>query len=189
MRRQQSADGIEKTWALNHLGPFLLTAELMPLMKNAVAARVITVASKAHRGGRLDLDDPEFRTRRFEVYGAYAQSKLANIMFTYALARRLGETSITANCLHPGVVASGFFRPVPVVGPLLAVLGRPLMVSEAEGARTPVHLAASGEVAGLSGGYYSKCALARSNTASHDVAAQERLWALSLAATGARAFA
>lgn len=186
--RKQSVDGIEMTWALNHLGPFLLTSQLLPLLTKAPAGRVVTVASTAHIGASLNFDDIEYQNGRYKAFGAYAQSKLANIMFTYALARHLEDSSVTANCLHPGVVASGFFRNVPVVGGMLALVGRPFMISQAQGAQTSIHLAASPDAAGMTGKYFDKSAPVQSNKVSYDKAHQEKLWALSLSQTGLEAF-
>lgn len=186
--RKLSDDGVEMTWALNHLGPFLLTSELLPLLQQAKAGRVVTVASTAHIGSSLNFDDIEFESGRYKSFGAYAQSKLANIMFTYALARRLEGTSVTANCLHPGVVASGFFRSIPVIGGLLSLTARLFMISEAEGAQTSIHLAGSPDVAGVNGKYFDKSMPTASNDVSYDETAQERLWALSLKQTGLETF-
>lgn len=183
--RQTSADGIEMTWALNHLGPFLLTAELLNVLQAAPEGRVVTVASAAHMQAKIHFDDPEFKTAAYRSFAVYSQSKLANIMFTFALARRLEGSHVMANCLHPGVVASGFFRGVPVVGGLFSVLGRPFLLSEAKGARTSVYVAGSADLSGQSGGYYANSALVQASAASRDVAAQEKLWALSVAQTGA----
>lgn len=186
--RKQSVDGIEMTWALNHLGPFLLTSELMPLLQAAPAARIITVASGAHNSANLNLDDVDYKQTKYRAFPAYAQSKLANIMFTYALARHLAGSTITANCVHPGVVASGFFRNIPLVGGLMSILGRPFMISETQGAETSIHVAASPEGAEVNGQYFKKSRATPSNEASYDEAAQEKLWALSLAQTGLDGF-
>lgn len=106
-RRRESADGIEMTFALNHLGYFLLTGLLLESLKANAAARIVNVASQAHRSGRIDLEDLQGR-RRYRGWSAYCQSKLANVLFTYRLAMLLEGTAVTANCLHPGFVASRF---------------------------------------------------------------------------------
>lgn len=183
-RRRETIDGIERTWAVNHLGPFLLTSLLMPLLQRAEAGRIVTVASGAHNYASLDFADLEL-TNGYAAARAYGQSKLANIMFTYALARRLEGSGITANCLHPGLVATRFFRFVPVLGPLMHWLSRPLMISPQQGAQTVIYLAADPEVVGKSGTYYYRCAPRASNAASQVIVDQERLWEISTARTGA----
>jgi NAD(P)-dependent dehydrogenase (short-subunit alcohol dehydrogenase family) len=155
----------------------------MPLIRITEGARIVTVASDAHFGARIDFSDPEMKTG-YAGFKAYSRSKLANVLFTFALARRLAGSGITANCLHPGVVASGFLRSVPFVGAILPVLARPFMITNAEGAKTSVFLASSETVAGQNGGYYDKSALTPSSAASLVEADQERLWA-SLEMTGA----
>ena len=179
MRRRESADGIEMTWALNHLGYFLLTHELLDLVKASAPARIVNVASSAHRGGAIDFDDLEGR-RAYSGRRAYAQSKLANILFTYELARRLEGSGVTANALHPGFVrtrfGSGNGLPVRLI---IAALMRLSGISVAEGGKTSVYLATSPEVDGASGGYYEACAAARSSAASRDEAVARRLWEVS----------
>lgn len=179
MRRRESADGIEMTWALNHLGYFLLTHELLDLVKASAPARIVNVASSAHRGGAIDFDDLEGR-RAYSGRRAYAQSKLANILFTYELARRLEGSGVTANALHPGFVrtrfGSGNGLPVRLI---IAALMRLSGISVAEGGKTSVYLATSPEVDGASGGYYEACALARSSAASRDESVARRLWQVS----------
>jgi len=184
MRRRESADGIEMTWALNHLGYFLLTHELLDLVKASAPARIVNVASAAHRGGAIDFDDLEGR-RAYSGRGAYAQSKLANILFTYELARRLEGSGVTANALHPGFVrtrfGSGNGLPVRLI---IAAMMRLSGISVAEGGRTSVYLATSPEVAGASGGYYEACAPATSSAASRDEAVARRLWQVSAERAG-----
>ena len=179
--RQVTIDGVEATLALNHVAYFLLTAELLDPLRAAAAAtgdaRVVVVASDAHEAVRsLALDDLQL-TRNWSPMRAYAQSKLANVMFAYALARRLAGTGVTANALHPGVIASGFATQTGGVLGTLFRLGRPLMTSPEQGARTSVFLASDPAIAGATGGYYKKQRARRSSGPSYDVAAQEALWA------------
>ena len=152
--RTLTEDGIETTWAVNHLAYFLLTAELIDLLKATGPARVVSVASRAHVGARIDFDDVQGE-RKFGGYRIYGQSKLANVLFTYELARRLEGSSVTANCLHPGVVATGFGRNnTDLFGRLFGTVMsgiRPFLMSPERGAETSIHLAASPEVAGVSG--------------------------------------
>lgn len=176
--RRVTVDGFEETFAVNHLGYFLTTACLREILVASGASRVVNVASRAHRGGRMNWDDLQSE-RRYRAFPAYAASKLANVLFTYELARRLEGTRVTANCLHPGVVASGFAQ---TYGGLAAVLWRMcgvFMKSNAEGAATSIHLATSPDVEGETGKYFAESKEARSTRASHDRDAARRLWEIS----------
>jgi NAD(P)-dependent dehydrogenase (short-subunit alcohol dehydrogenase family) len=174
--RQLSVDGIEMTLALNHLAYFLLTSEVLALLAAADQGRVVNVASAAHQGARLDLDDLQLE-KGYSGWGAYGRSKLANICFTYELARRLEGSRVTANCLHPGFVASafgnnnsGFFRL------LLGVAKRVAAISERDGARTSVHLATDPDLKLVSGQYFDACKPIRSSEVSYDKAIAAALW-------------
>jgi NAD(P)-dependent dehydrogenase (short-subunit alcohol dehydrogenase family) len=182
-RRETTVDGFERTWALNHLAYVLLTHELLDLLKASAPARIVNVASTMHHGGVIDFDDLQGE-KRYGGIRAYSQSKLANVLFTYALARRLHGTGVTANCLHPGGVATGFGQNTPGALRLVMRMIRPFLITPAEGAATPIYLASSPDVEGMSGQYFARCRPARSSAASHDEALQERLWALSLQQTG-----
>ena len=185
-RRRESADGIEMTFALNHLGYFLLTGLLLESLKASDAARIVNVASEAHRSGRMDLEDPQ-GTRRYRGWTAYAQSKLANILFTCRLAALLEGTSVTANCLHPGFVASRFGQNNGwLFSTLLKTLMRFSAIDVEAGARTSVHVATSADVEGVSGRYFDKSREAASSLASRDEETAQRLWELSEALTGHR---
>ena len=185
-RREETADGIEMTFALNHLNYFLLTHELTDLLKVSGAARIVNVASIAHRRAALDFNDLEFK-RGYGAWKAYARSKLANVMFTYALARRLDGTAVTANCLHPGFVRSHFGRNngfIARTGVALAMrFGN--AISVAEGAETSVHLACAPEVEGQTGSYFDARRAVPSNRFSYDRVAQDRLWDMSRELVGA----
>lgn len=184
MQRRESADGIELTWALNHLNYFLLTTLLTDLLAASAPARVVNVSSDAHRGARFRFDDVEFR-RGYSGFGAYSHSKLANVSFTYELARRLNGTGVTANALHPGFVASRFGRGNGrIFDWLYGLIGR-FGKSPEEGARTSVYLATSAEVAGVTGRYFVDCRAVRSSAESYDEAAARRLWELSARMTQA----
>jgi retinol dehydrogenase-12 len=177
--RQLSADGIEMTLALNHLGYFHLTSELLGLLKAADQGRIVNVASAAHEGARLDMDDLQLE-RRYSGWTAYARSKLANILFTYELARRLQGTRVTANCLHPGFVASAFGNNTGgLFRWLIGMAKRVAAISEVEGARTSVHLATAPDLGLVSGLYFDKSKPAQSSAASHDTAVAAELWARS----------
>lgn len=159
--RKESADGIEMTFALNHLAYFLLTNLLMDALKSAPAARIVSVSSDAHRGQTLDFDDLE-ATQKYSAFRVYGQSKLANVLFTYELARRLedmeGAKNITANALHPGVVRTNFARSefTGLLGILLGIALRFMGIDVEEGAKTSIYLASSPEVEGVTGKYFDK---------------------------------
>lgn len=178
MERQVTADGYEMTFALNHLAYFLLTELLLPVMGRSAPARIVNVASEAQRMGGLDFDDL-MGERKYSGFGAYAQSKLANVMFTYELARRLEGTDITANVLHPGFVASGFGQNNTGWMMRLFSLIRPFAISPEQGAQTPIYLASSPEVTGVTGKYFVKQKPQESSKVSYDTAAQKRLWDMS----------
>jgi len=176
--RRVTKDGFEETLALNHLAYYLLTHELMEPLTRAPAARIVNVASRAHQRTGTSFDDLQF-ARGYSMFRAYAHSKLLNVLFTYELARRLEGTTITANCLHPGVIASGFGQTYGGFVAALAKLARPFLLSAREGAKTQIYLASSPEVEGVSGRYFVKCKAVRSSSASYDVTAQRRLWKVS----------
>ncbi len=177
--RRESPDGIEMTLALNHLSYFLLTKQLLPLLKASAPARIINVASDAHTGVSIDFDDIQGR-RRYTGWKAYKQSKLANILFTYELARRLEGSGVTANTLHPGFVRTRFFQDFSGWIGFITKLGAALIaIGPEEGAKTSLYLASSPEVEGVTGQYFVKSRPARSSPQSHDRAAAERLWRVS----------
>jgi NAD(P)-dependent dehydrogenase (short-subunit alcohol dehydrogenase family) len=176
--RHLTEDGLEHTFALNHLAPFLLTNLLLDRLK-ANVARVVTVSSGAQAMGRIDFDDLQGE-RKYSGQRAYNQSKLANVMFTYELARRLEGTGVTANVLHPGVVRTNFG--VEDQSAFFAVMSRvvrPFMKSPAQGAATPIYLASSPEVEGVTGKYFANRKAKRSNKSSYDTGAAARLWRVS----------
>jgi retinol dehydrogenase 14 len=182
--RHVTADGLEHTFALNHLAPFLLTNLLLDRLKGSAPARVITVSSGAQAMGRLNFDDLQ-GTRKYSGQRAYNQSKLANVMFTYELARRLEGTGVTANVLHPGVVRTAFGAEDS--SPLYKVmlpLARPFMKTPAQGASTPIYLASSPDVAGVTGRYFANSKLKTSNKSSYDTVAAARLWQVSADLSG-----
>ena len=184
-RRQTTGDGYERTFAINHLAPFLLTNLLLERLKAGKAARVVTVSSMAHRGAKLDFDDLNWETRKFSGLGAYGASKLANILFTVELASRLAGSGVTANCLHPGVVATNIFTAFGGrTGKVFTVLLRPFMLSPADGAKTSIYLASSPEVANVTGKFFDKCREVPPTPAAQDAAAAKRLWDVSAKLTG-----
>ncbi|MCP5149212.1 MAG: SDR family oxidoreductase [Ectothiorhodospiraceae bacterium] len=184
--RTLTEDGIESTFAVNHLGPFLLTNLLREPLERSDAARVVTVASDVHRLARFDPDDLQLE-RGYGAYKAYCISKLANIMFTFELAKRLASTRVTANCLHPGLVGSSFGRDAKLWFRVLMMVSRPFLVSPEKGAETAIYLATSPEVAAVSGAYFKRCRVASPIPVAHDPAATARLWSISEQLTGATA--
>jgi NAD(P)-dependent dehydrogenase (short-subunit alcohol dehydrogenase family) len=181
-RRIVSEDGYELTLAVNHLGPFLLTNLLLPALRAGAPSRVVNVTSRLERMGRIDFEDLQ-SARHYNGLRAYARSKLANVLFTYELAERLRGAGITANCVHPGGVATNIVRDRAV---WIRWLWAKLFAPPAIGARTPIFLASSPEVEGVTGQYFEPPNRAAvSSPRSHDVALRRRLWDVSVALTGA----
>lgn len=183
MTRQLSIDGYEMTFALNHLSYFLLTNLLLDMLKASAPARIINVASDAHTSAQLALDDVQGE-RHFSGFRAYAQSKLANIMFTYELARRLEGSGVTANTLHPGVVATEFGANNGALSRVLRRIANIVSISPEKGAQTSIFLASSPTVEGVTGAYFVKSKPARSSAVSYDHAAAAHLWRISEDMTG-----
>jgi len=181
--RRITPDGLEHVFALNHLAPFLLTSLLLPKLTASAPARVVTVTSDAHSAARLDLSNPNLE-HGWDSWRSYANSKLANILFTRELARRLDGTGVTANCAHPGVVRTGFGRESKPLLKLGIMIARPFMLSPERGADTIVYLASSPDVAGQTGGYYVKRQRREPSAAARDDAAARELWELSEKLTG-----
>jgi len=173
--RRVTDDGLEYTFALNHLSYFLLTTLLLDLLKASAPSRIICVASSAHRGARLDFDDLQGE-RRYHFWPAYQRSKLANILFARELSRRLEGTGVTVNALHPGYVNTQIFRVQGPMGWLLRRSADLFAISPEQGARTTVHLATSPEVEGVTGQYFCREKIAGSSQASLDDQAARQLW-------------
>ncbi len=177
--RTETAEGLEHTFALNHMAYFLLTDLLLPSLTKAKQGRIINVASRAHRNASLNFDDLQGQTT-YAGWPAYCRSKLMNIMFTYALARRLTDTAVTANSLHPGFVRSKFGHNNPGLTGLMVRTSQALLaISLKAGAKTSVYAASAPELAETNGLYFNKCRAVASSAASMDVEAQERLWEIS----------
>jgi NAD(P)-dependent dehydrogenase (short-subunit alcohol dehydrogenase family) len=175
-RREVTADGLERTFALNHMAYFVLTALLRDKLAASSPARIVNVASDAHRGARLDFGDLQSK-RNYNGIRTYSRSKLCNILFTRELARRLAGTGVTANCLHPGFVNSRFGDNNPgVVGLGTRIVKQFFAISPERGAETPVYLASSPDLEGKSGGYYEKCAPSTPSPEAQDDATARRLW-------------
>ena len=175
--RQLTVDGVERTFAVNHLAPFLLTELLLPRLKRSAYARVVTVASQAHTQGWIDFDDLQGE-RSYSGARAYSQSKLANVLFTHELARR--QPRVTANALHPGVVSTAFGAADPGrTQRLLVPLLRPFMKSPARGAETTIYAASAPELVGATGGYFANSRSRRSAPQSYNQDLASRLWQVS----------
>lgn len=186
-RRETTVDGIERTWALDHLGYVLMTLELLDTLAGTAESggrpRIVNVASAAHYRGHIAFDDLG-GARGFRAMRAYSQAKLGNVLFTYALARRVAGRGITANCLHPGVVDTGFARNTGGLFGTAWNLIRPFLITPEKGARTSLHVATAPELDGVTGRYFSDRKEKTSSAESRDEAVQERLWRVSLEQVG-----
>jgi len=181
--RRLTVDGLEETFAVNHLGYFLLTSLLLDLVIRSAPARIINVASVAHRSGTLDFDDLQFE-KGYSTMRAYGRSKLCNVLFSNELARRLAGTGVTVNSLHPGAVATHIWSRAPTMALPILALAKLFMLSPEEGADTIVYLAASPELEGRTGGYYEKNLPVRPSRLAQDEAIARRLWDESARLTG-----
>ncbi len=174
--RSLTVDGYERTMATNHLAYFVLATELLPVLEKSAPARIVNVASNAHKGGKLDFDDL-MAEKSYSTFRQYSRSKAAYILFTRELARRLADKQITVNCLHPGFVASDFMSKPGIFG-LVKPLAYLFAIDEVEGAKTSVYLSSSPEVAGVTGKYFSKCKAIAAAAFCEDDDAARRLWTL-----------
>ncbi|MEJ0024548.1 MAG: SDR family oxidoreductase [Rhizomicrobium sp.] len=182
--RQESVDGLEMTFAVNHMAYFVVTNVLLPNLKATSGARIVSTASTAHRAAKLDFADLQLK-KGFSTFRAYGNSKLCNILFTRELARRLDVTGVTANCLHPGGVNTRFgSNNGGVTGVLFKIAMGIFGISPEEGAKTIIHLASSRDVATISGEYFYKCKVAEPTLAAQDDDAAKRLWDVSAKLAG-----
>ncbi len=190
-RRSVTVDGFERTWALDHLGYVLITLELLDLLKASgrpgAASRIVNVASAAHTRGRIAFDDVQSE-RSYGAMRAYSQAKLGNVLFTYALARRLSGMPVTVNALHPGVIDTGFAKNTGGAFGFAWGLIRPFLSTPVDGARTTLHVATSPGIEGVSGRYFSRSREKTSSAYSRDEVVQERTWKLSLDQVGQSLF-
>ncbi|WP_437893622.1 SDR family oxidoreductase [Sorangium sp. So ce124] len=173
--RGTTEEGLEATFGVNHVGTWLLTQDLLPLLKKSAPSRVVVLSSKLHYRGRMDWEDLQFERRKYGTTAAYAQSKLANVLFTKALARRLEGTGVTVNAVHPGVVRTELMRDYPK---LLVKLFTLFLLTPEQGAECSLHVATAPELAGVTGEYFEKSRIKPAAAEALDEAAQERLWAL-----------
>ena len=175
MKRSESVDGLEMTFALNHMGYFLLTNLLLDRIKASTPSRIVNVSSDMHRRGTIDFDDLQAE-KKYAGMDVYGNSKLANVLFTTELARRLEGTAVTVNCLHPGFVRSNFGKNnsgfMKIVMPIIQLFA----INKEKGAETSVYLASSSEVAGVTGQYFEKKKEVTPSEAAQETAVAERLW-------------
>jgi NAD(P)-dependent dehydrogenase (short-subunit alcohol dehydrogenase family) len=177
--RRKTPHGVEATFLVNHLAPFLLTNLLLELMQNSAPARIVNVASNAHFNGTMDLNDLEFKKFYFGFW-AYARSKLANVLFTYELSRRLAGSCVTVNALHPGEVATNIFSTdFSIFGPAIKWVVGWFALSPEQGADNPIYLASSPDVEGVTGKYFVKREAVASAPISYDEKLARQLWELS----------
>ncbi len=176
--RQLTVDGLELTWALNHLAPFLLTSLLLGRLKESAPARIITTASDAHQGAYIPFEDLQAE-RSYRGYRRYGETKLANILFTSELARRLAGSGVTANCFHPGLVATGFNRNNGLFMNLAMTIVHPMSRMPEKGAETLVWLATSPQLDGVSGSYFFDMKAKAPSLAAEDRETARKLWDVS----------
>ncbi len=178
LRRAETADGLELMFAVNTLAPFLLTNLLLDLLQSSAPARIINVSSDAHQSGDINIYDLQSRKKRYSMMRVYGQSKLALILWSYELARRLEGTGVTVNTLHPGVVATNIAK--SGMGPLIDGIARAgfalIGTSPEKGAQTPVYLASSPDVEGVTGHYFEKSRPKKSHPLTYDTALQQKVW-------------
>jgi NAD(P)-dependent dehydrogenase (short-subunit alcohol dehydrogenase family) len=177
--RRVTEDGLEGTFALNHMAYFVLTHGLRERLIASAPSRVINTASEAHRGARLDFDDLQ-STHGYSGFKVYGRSKLCNVLYTRELARRLAGTGVTANCLHPGFVATRFGDESGGLGAWVVRLAKVVAISPEKGAETIAHLATSEDVTQISGEYFYRCRVTTPAREAQDDGAAERLWAESM---------
>jgi NAD(P)-dependent dehydrogenase (short-subunit alcohol dehydrogenase family) len=178
MKRSLTVDGLETTFAVNHLAPFLLTNLLLDMLKASAPSRIVNVSSSAHTRSRIDFDDLQAE-KNFSMFRAYSQSKLANVLFTYELARKLKETRVTVNALHPGVVRTNLGRDATGIVRLGFSVIQPFIKTPEQGAATCVYLASSPEVEGVTGKYFVNNKDVSSSKESYNETIARRLWEVS----------
>ena len=177
--REETAYGVEMTFLVNYLAPFLLTNLLLDPLLNSAPARIVNLSSNAHKYGQIDFDDLNFK-HSYSGMKAYSRSKLASLLFTYELSRRLAGRGVSVNAVHPGHVATDLWRTqFPIIGPVVKWFMGLFALSPEQGADNTIYLASSPEVEGISGKYFVKREPAQSSAASYDKEVAQRLWELS----------
>lgn len=182
-KRELTQDGIEKQFGVNHLAPFLLTLLLIDRLKQSTPSRIVNVSSTLHHSATIDFDDLQAE-RSYGALRVYGQSKLANVLFTYELARRLEGTGVTVNAVHPGGVRTQLGRHAPIWLKPLLLLASALMIGPEKGAKTSLYVATAPELEDTTGKYFAKSRVAPSSKESHDEAVAKRLWEISAELTG-----
>ena len=177
-KRKVTVDGLEATFVTNHLGHFILTNLLLDLLKENTPSRIINVTSAAHRGYNINFEDLQGE-RKYSAFHAYGQSKLANILFTYELAKKLQGTGVTVNCLHPGVVRTGFGKDQRGLFSIAVHIISPFMMSPAKAAKNLIYLATAPELENVTGKHFSKGKEEKSSNESYDEASAQKLWEIS----------
>jgi len=180
--KKQTADGLELTFGVNHVGPHLLTKELLPLLKASAPSRIVFVSSSLQKNAKLDLDDPMYDSRAFSWMNAYSASKLANILDTLSWSEELSGTGVTVNALHPGVVATGLARDMW----WLNLMGKLFFTTPQKGARTSLFVATDPGLEGTTGKYFEGTKEKAVNALANDAAARKKLWALTEKLIGER---
>ena len=183
LKRQLSAEGVEITFATNYINYFLLTNLLLDTLKASAPSRIVNVSSDMQKNAKIDFDDLQAE-RKYSSFGAYGQSKLAIILFTYELARRLEGTQVTANAVHPGFAASNIGKNNGWLGKIVVPMLKPFAMSPAKAAETSIYLASSPDVEGITGKYFMKKKAVPSSPITYDEAAAQRLWEISTQMTG-----
>ena len=183
LKRQLSAEGVEITFATNYINYFLLTNLLLDTLKTSASSRIVNVSSDMQKNAKIDFDDLQAE-RKYSSFGAYGQSKLAIILFTYELARRLEGTQVTANAVHPGFAASNIGKNNGWLGKIVVPMLKPFAMSPAKAAETSIYLASSPDVEGITGKYFMKKKAVPSSPITYDEAAAQRLWEISTQMTG-----
>ncbi len=185
--RSVTVDGYEYTFALNHLAYFLLTNLLLDMLISSAPARIVNVSSRAHEGAKINFDDLQNEHNySYGGYRAYDQSKLANLLFSYELARQLADTRVTVNALHPGTVATGFGENNNGAMKMSVRIMHQFSLTPEQGADTIIYLASSPDVEGITGKYWTNRRVVQSSPVSYNESAQKRLWAISAQITGIR---
>jgi NAD(P)-dependent dehydrogenase (short-subunit alcohol dehydrogenase family) len=183
-KRVVTEDGLEQTFAVNHLGYFLLTHLLLDLVEKSAPARIVNVASVGHRQGDLDFDNLQYEKGGYWIMKAYGRSKLGNVLFTAELARRLAGKGVTVNCLHPGAVATSIWGHAPAYARPFLAIAKLFMVSPAEGAARILYLATSDDVKDVSGEYFERDRRVEPARRARDVGLARKLWDVSARLTG-----
>ena len=177
-KRTISVDGIENTFAINHLGPFILTNSLLNLLKSSSPSRIINVSSSAHYRANFDIDNLQGE-KKYSSFDAYCKSKLYNVLFTYELSRKLAGSNVTVNCLHPGFIPTNLFANSSFFYKAIVKILSPILIDAKSGSKTSTYLATSKDVENITGKYFVKCKPKKSSKISYDKSTSKNLWNIS----------